>query len=172
MLKAAGACLVVAAAAGIGVSFSADLKKRCSELRMLKQMIYMLRGEIKYTKTPLPEAFSHIAVRLPEPFSLFLNGTAERMRRMEGETLGEIWRDQIKKDLAASHLSRQDKEQLATLGEILGYLDLEMQLSAVDLYLEQLESGIRQAQEDAGEKRKLYQTLGVAGGIFLVILLL
>ena len=68
MLKGIGALLILASAAGIGVSFSNDLKGRCMELRLLKQMIYMLRGEIKYTKTPLPDAFASIAVRMKEPF--------------------------------------------------------------------------------------------------------
>ena len=72
MLKGVGALLILASAAGIGASFSSDLKGRCMELRLLKQMIYMLRGEIKYTKTPLPEAFASIAVRIKEPFGSFL----------------------------------------------------------------------------------------------------
>ena len=66
MIKGIGALLILASAAGIGVSFGNDLKGRCMELRMLKQMIYMLRGEIKYTKTPLPEAYASIAVRMRE----------------------------------------------------------------------------------------------------------
>jgi len=45
------------------------------------------------------------------------------------------------------------------------------QLSAIELYLEQLELGIRNAQETMAAKQKLYQSLGVAGGAFLVILL-
>ena len=57
------------------------------------------------------------------------------------------------------------------MGEVLGYLDLEMQLSSIELYLEQLELCIRESQEAARTKQKLYQSLGVAGGIFLVILL-
>lgn len=55
---------------------------------------------------------------------------------------------------------------------MLGYLDLEMQLSSIDLYLEQLEISIREAESSIGSKQKLYQSLGVAGGIFLVILLI
>ena len=77
MLKLAGACLIMVSTAGIGVSFGSDLKRRSQELRILKQLIYMLRGEIKYTKTPLPEAFYHISVRLPRPFGPFLAGVAE-----------------------------------------------------------------------------------------------
>ena len=47
-----------------------------------------------------------------------------------------------------------------------------MQLSSMELYLEQLELGIQKAQEELAGKQKLYQSLGVAGGIFLVILLI
>lgn len=171
MLKGIGALLIMASAAGIGASFSRDLKGRCMELRLLKQMIYMLRGEIKYTKTPLPEAFESIAVRMKEPFGSFLEGTAEKMKHQGEESFGELWKSQIRTWLSGTCLKREDKEQLESLGEVLGYLDLEMQLSSIDLYLEQLELQIREAQEAAATKQKLYQSLGVAGGIFLVILL-
>ena len=90
---------------------------------------------------------------------------------MEGQSFGELWQKQIKRWLSDTHLKKGDKEQLGSLGEVLGYLDLEMQLSSIDLYLDQLELCIREAQEAAQTKRKLYQSLGVAGGIFLVILL-
>ena len=163
MIKGIGALLILASAAGIGVSFGNDLKGRCMELRMLKQMIYMLRGEIKYTKTPLPEAFASIAVRMREPFGSFLEELAEQMGNPGKGSFGELWQDRIKARLSGTHLGG--------LGEVLGYLDLEMQLSSIDLYLEQLELGIREAQEAARTKQKLYQSLGVAGGIFLVILL-
>ena len=171
MIKGIGALLILASAAGIGVSFGNDLKGRCMELRMLKQMIYMLRGEIKYTKTPLPEAFASIAVRMREPFGSFLEELAEQMGHPGKGSFGELWQERIKTRLSGTHLKREDKEQLGGLGEVLGYLDLEMQLSSIDLYLEQLELGIREAQEAARTKQKLYQSLGVAGGIFLVILL-
>ena len=171
MLKGIGALLILASAAGIGVSFSNDFKRRCMELRLLKQMIYMLRGEIKYTKTPLPDAFASIAVRMKEPFGSFLEELAKQMENPENGTFGELWQAQIKAQLSGTHLKREDKEQLGSLGEVLGYLDLEMQLSSIELYLEQLELRIRESQEAARTKQKLYQSLGVAGGIFLVILL-
>lgn len=172
MLKLIGSLLILTSAAGMGLSFSADLKKHCMELRLLKQLIYMLRGEIKYTKTPLPEAFSNMADRLPEPFGPFLRETAEEMRGMEGKSFCELWREQVEKCLSGTRLTKEEREQLGDLGEVLGYLDLEMQLSSLELYLERLELCIREAQETMAAKQKLYQSLGVAAGIFLVILLI
>ena len=93
------------------------------------------------------------------------------MENLDGRTFGELWREQIRTGLPGTHLKKDDKEQLGALGEVLGYLDLEMQVSSIELYLEQLEISIRSAQDAITAKQKLYQSLGVAGGIFLVILL-
>lgn len=172
MLKLTGACLILCSAAGIGASFGRDLRLRLRELRILKRLIYMLQGEIRYARLPLPEAFSHVSVRLPEPFGLFLAETADELRKADGRSLGEIWRDEVERRLKSAHLTRNDREQLMTLGEVLGYLDTEMQLSAIGLYQEQLEQGITEAQEQMEGRQKLYQSLGIAGGVFLVILLL
>ncbi len=171
MLKAVGAVMILISAAGIGASLSGDLKRHYMELRILKQLFYMLRGEIKYTRTPLPEAFAHISTRLPEPFCTFLQRTAQEMENLGGRAFEELWREQIRRELSRTHLTREEKERLGDLGEVLGYLDFEMQLSSIELYLEQLELGIRNSQETIAPKQKLYQSLGVAGGIFLVILL-
>lgn len=164
--------MILVSATAMGASYSADLKKHCMELRLLKQMLYMLRGEIKYTKTPLWEAFAHIAGRMPEPFSGFLQETSAEMANLDGRTFPELWQEQVKKQLTGTHLKKEEQEQLAALGEVLGYLDLEMQLSSIELYLEQLELSICNAQESMAARQKLYQSLGVAGGLFLIILLI
>lgn len=171
MLKILGCILVLACSAGLGAAGSMDLKKHCMELRFLKQAVYMLRGEIKYSKAPLPEAFAAIAERVPVPFSEYFSRLAQELSRPGGKSLEVLWREEIGRSLNKSFLRREEKEKLGQLGEGLGYLDLEMQLSTIELYLEQLEEDIALAQEEIRTKQKLYQSLGVAGGIFLVILL-
>ena len=146
--------------------------QRRFELRVIKQMMYMLQGEIRYAHLPLPEAFTHVSVRLPAPFGLFLSGIADELKKADGRTLSEIWKAEEQKYIKKLHLTRTDLEQLETLGEVLGYLDTEMQLAAIRLYLEQLEQSLAEAQEQMGSRQRLYQSLGIAGGVFLVILLL
>ena len=68
-------------------------------------------------------------------------------------------------------LTKEDKEEFARFGESLGYLDVEMQKNAMKLYLKELEQKIEYLQKEIPQKRKLYQSLGVMGGIFLLILL-
>lgn len=172
MLKILGSILVLLCSAGLGAAGSMDLKRHCMELRFLKQAVYMLRGEIKYSKAPLPEAFGSLSERLPAPFSVFFAHLAEELLRPEGQNLGEVWKQEIERSLKESCLKKEEKQKLQSLGESLGYLDLEMQLSTIELYLEQLEDDINLAQEEIRTKQKLYQSMGIAGGIFLVILLI
>ena len=171
MLKILGSILVLACSAGLGAAGSLDLKRHCMELRLLKQAVYMLRGEIRYSKAPLPEAFEALAKRIPAPFSDFFSHLAEELSRPGGKNLDVLWREEIDRSLKQSSLKKEEKEKLGHMGEGLGYLDLEMQLSTIELYLEQLEEDITLSQEEIRTKQKLYQSLGVAGGIFLVILL-
>ena len=161
MLKLAGALMIILSAGGIGISCSVDVKRYCMELRLLKQMLYMLRGEIKYTKTPLQEAFTAISLRMPEPFCSFLRQTAEEMENLDGRTFGELFKGQIRKGLGSTRLKMEDLEQLGALGESLGYLDLEMQISSIELYLEQLEVRIRDTLQLELLMKKLTQISGV-----------
>ncbi len=172
MLKVLGSILVLLCSAGLGAAGSMDLKRHCMELRFLKQAVYMLRGEIKYSKAPLPEAFGSLSKRLPAPLSEFFSHLEEELLRPEGQNLGDVWRKEIERSLKQSTLKKEEKQKLQNLGESLGYLDLEMQLSTMELYLEQLEEDIVLAQEEIRTKQKLYQSMGIAGGIFLVILLI
>ena len=99
---------------------------------------------------------------------------AERICRQEGESLQEIW-SQETEAMAASDknlpLTKEDLEQLKALGEHLGYLDVDMQERTLLLYLEQLDMTIDYLQKHRQEKCRLYTSLGVMGGIFLVIVM-
>ena len=58
------------------------------------------------------------------------------------------------------------------LGQYLGYLDIDMQENTIALYLQELEQKIRLLQEEMPARQKLYQSMGILGGIFISILFL
>ena len=62
-------------------------------------------------------------------------------------------------------------EELARLGEDLGYMDITMQENTINLYLEELKGEISQTRQEAPARKKLYQALGLMAGMFLAILL-
>lgn len=172
LVKIAGSSLIVCSCSAIGFLVSNNLKERIGELELIKKIFLMMRGEIKYNHATLSEAFGTIGKRLKSPYSFVLLQMSEQLDSLEGQPLSQIWEQNLKEMLKASCLCKEDKEKLLQLGSQLGYLDMEMQLNTIDWYLEQIQEETKSARENLKRNGKLYQTMGVMAGIFLVILML
>ncbi len=167
-----GAVLVIASSAGIGFSYSFRLGQRLEQLRQLQRMTLLLKGEISYGCAALPEALSSIGRKLPEPFARFLGRVASRLREYPDKSFQQVFQEEVKKNFRQSALSAKDKEALMQMGAFLGYLDKDMQLRTMDLYLQELDRDILAASESIPGKQKLCKSLGIFGGLFLVLLLI
>ncbi|MBA4687207.1 MAG: stage III sporulation protein AB [Candidatus Galacturonibacter soehngenii] len=172
MLKLFGSILIVMATTGIGYTTGRDLKIRLDNLRYIKKLMLMLRGEIKYLKAPLGEAFFNVAKRAKEPFDLFFNKIALEIEMLECESFYAIWCKHIDHELSKVKLSNKDCQTLKRVGEHLGYMDKEMQLGMIDLYVEQLEEEIKLTKESIDEKIRVYHCLGVTIGLFAVLIII
>ena len=81
MIRAAGAVLVVAGAAGLGTFFSSRLLLRLRLLEDLRKLVFLLKGEILYGNSSLEEAFARAGGRL--------DGRIGRFAEMVAEGIGE-----------------------------------------------------------------------------------
>ena len=57
-------------------------------------------------------------------------------------------------------------------GENMGYLDNEMQIHSIDLYIEELEYEISKMTEQMSTNTKVFKCLGIMAGLFVVIMLI
>ena len=172
--KWTGAVLVLFSAGGLGIWSAMQWKGRLRMLETLRQMIYFLKGEITYSRAPLAEALERVGKREPGPLGGLFEAAAEGIYMQEGESLQEIWSREV--GLLSSPkvrlpLTDEDLEQLTGLGEHLGYLDVDMQERTLKLYLEQLDLSIDYLRTNQREKCRLYTSLGIMGGMFLVIMM-
>ncbi len=172
MIRIVGAVLVVMASAGIGFSYSFCLGRRLEQLRQLERMTLLLKGEISYGYASLPEALTSIGKKMPEPFTHFLCQTASRLKVYPDKSFQQVFQEEVEEDLKTSALTAKDKKALMQMGAFLGYLDKDMQLGTLDLYLQELAGEIKAAQESIPGKQKVCRSLGVMGGLFLVLLLI
>jgi stage III sporulation protein AB len=156
----------------MGWYFSSELRNRIADLKELKKIIILLRGDIRYANTPLPEAVQALAIRQEGKYKLFLSEIADRLKELGGISFQTIWKETIEKKLDNTSLSKKDLEYLGQLGENLGYLDKDMQINTLDLYLSQIEEEIKELTRNVKEKTYLYNSLGVMGGIFITIIML
>ncbi len=156
----------------MGWYFSSELKTRIKDLKELKKLIYLLRGDIRYANTPLPEAVQALSIRHEGKYRQFLSVIADRLHELGGLSFYQIWKEAVDKELNKTSLSTKDRNGLISLGETLGYLDKDMQMNTLDLYISQLEDEIIDLSKNVKEKSYLYSSLGIMGGIFITIIML
>lgn len=172
ILKVIGASMIITSMSAIGFYFSLLLKIRLKELRELKNDMFILKGDIRYNQTPLPEALEQIARRDTSNFKLFFQEVSAMLRESEGGTFTDIWKQNVDKNLKDTCLIGQDKEALSKFGECLGFLDKEMQMNTIDLYISQLELQINELTGVIKERTRLYNLLGIMAGVFVTIILI
>jgi len=171
MLKAAGIFLIIISAAGLGFSKSYELICREKALEMLLRLVILLKGEIRWGNESLPEAFSGAGRKLSGEYGDFLLQTAERARDCPGIRFGEIFRQCAEEKLGHLPVSEEEREAFYTLGGHLGYLDMEMQMKQLELYEGELLRSIEELKSETPAKKKVYQSLGILGGILLAVLI-
>lgn len=155
---------------GLGFDMSGKLGRRRRMLEMILRMIILLRGEIRYGNKSLYDAFTGASGKLEGKYREFFILTAQEMKRNAGRSFGEIFRECAEKCLNLDCLSQEEREQFCSLGDRLGYLGLEMQMKQLDQMEKETEYAIRELEKDFREKRKLYRSMGILGGIFAVVL--
>ncbi len=170
-MRIGGAVCTVAGASGFGLWMAGQYRQRLAKLEQLRQMIFLLKGQILYANATLQEAFEAVGNRTEGDLArLFLN-VADRTASREGESFCDIWKGEVFL-LKNSVLTKSDMQALAALGEHLGFLDRDMQERTILLYLEQLDLQIQQLRDQKQERCRMYSSLGVMGGLFLTVLLI
>lgn len=170
MLKGVGALLIFLAAVGLGYSKSYEITLHEKELEEFLQIVICLKGEIRYGICPLVDAFRNTAERCGKGYREFLYETAGAMEAGDGKALGQIVRKCADKNLLQLSLTGEEREKIGQLGEKIGYLDREMQLRQLELYEEEFQMILKKLRAESPEKKKIYNSLGIMGGIMLAVL--
>ncbi len=172
MIKLTGALLVISSCTALGFYFSNELKTRINDLKELKKLLILLRGDIEFANTPLPEAVQTLSKRHNGTYKEFLKKISQQLLELKGESFASIWKQGVKDHLLHTSLVKEDYLLLNQLGESIGYLDKSMQINTLDLYLEQIDGTINELSKVVKDRTHLYNSLGIMGGIFITIILL
>lgn len=166
MLKLLGSICIIAACSGIGFSKSQELHRYLKELEELKKLFYLIKSELQYTRAPFAELFEKISKKQGEPYRAWLSDLSRQISEKTRTSFWEMWCQAIEKKFEKTSLQEEDLKELKNIGRNLEYIE------NLDMYIEQLEYKIVHTRESNRSKRKLCQSMGIMGGIFLVILLL
>jgi stage III sporulation protein AB len=166
MLKFIGSILIITATTCIGFSKSNEMQRHLHELEELKKLFCLLRSELQYTHSPFAEVFYKISTKTSSSYKEWLSNLGQKLMNKTRGSFWEIWCLSITEDLYETNLKEDELEELKNVGKNMEYIE------SLDLFIEQLEYRIKNTREVYRSKRKLCQSMGIMGGIFLVILLL
>lgn len=170
-MKIAGSGCILMSGTLAGWSSGEKIEKRYRSLNELRRGFHMIYGDISYGANSLVEVIQHVKEQSKY-------GCREVFAQVEGEMKGktkrkfvEIWNGAIDMHEEHMYLNERDICELRRMGENIGSIDREQQLSMVKLYLVKLEQAITELEKEKENKVKLYRMLGILGSVFVVVIL-
>lgn len=177
-MREAGILIMAGTAVAAGFLAAEQWKERLRILLLFRRMVCCLKSRILYANSALPEALAEAGMQysreksgnLSEPGAFFCR-VAERMESEKDRPFYEIWREEAGKLPPDLPMDRADRQNLTELGENLGYADRSMQEKTLGFYLEQTEDSIERLRAESADRVKLYRVLGMAAGLFILVVL-
>ena len=169
-LTLCGAACVVAGSSGWGFLLARQLRRRPIELAALEAALELLRTEIEYARSPLPEALRRTAAASTGPATRLLAGTADRLDRGGGEGCAAALKAALADAEQRSAWVSADVQALEGLGRALGASDAADQVRHIALCVARLRAGAAQAAIQAERQARMWTYLGCLGGMALVLL--
>ena len=169
MIRALGAVMVAVGALWAGWRASAELRDSVRAVEAVIDGLELLERELWERGTALPELLGGLSGRTRDPVSTLFAQCAQACQELDRFPFGDSWR-RLTADLA--ELSPEGRAALLPLGEVLGRYEADGQRAALKRAEEALERERERAEKEQERMGRVYQTLSLAGGAFLVILLL
>lgn len=170
-MKVAGVIFIVASATSMGVRVAWSLRRRCTLLQQLMAALQLMKNEISFCGTPLPQTFALMAAACDGPLERLFSRIARDMDKRRWLTPMAAM-EQALKDVPELPQGDRISLILLELSGKLGKYDLDSQRQGIDLALVQLEEERQKAEREKSVKGRTYETLGVCAGLAMAILLL
>ena len=161
--------MVLAASSGMGFLFSKMSLERIVDLKEWYKGLMVIKNEIGYALTPMAEAFFLAQKKTEGPISVFF-GEVGGLLRNANIPLDQLSDNNITGQLKTSCLNETDIQSAAVFIKELGAKDKESQISQLELMIRNLEEAIEDAKEKNEKNGKLFKTLGVLAGVFVIVI--
>lgn len=158
--------MVIAVCTALGFEKSRELQMHLKELEELKRLFMIIHSELKVTKATMSEIFLKVSKKTETPYKEWLKELANKLEECSAGTFVELWKSSIQIYLGETTLRKDEIYELEQVGLGIQYFE------TLEFYLNQLDFSIQNTREELKTKKKLYQSMGIMCGIFLVIVLL
>ncbi|SHE45823.1 stage III sporulation protein AB [Seinonella peptonophila] len=171
MLKLVGSFITVLTSTWLGFHLAMQVRQRPKQIRQLLTAFSLLRSEIQYGNRPLFEICKLISVREIDKIADIFRFSYEELQKNEGDTTYHCFHKAIRQVWGQTSLKGTEKEIFLDLCSVLGRSDRLDQIQHIDRAKEQLQVVEEKARLEQEQYEKMFRTMGVLGGVLVVILL-
>ena len=172
LARVAGSIMVFTACAVLGLYYSLREGFRIADLTEMKKALLLLKGEIDFTHSPLPEAMAHVSIRLQPKFTELFAQAGENMGMDHMMNASQAWKTALAAAHSGFHFNGEDMHSLNRLGETLGYLGKSTQAEGIDMTVLYIDSQIERLRESEARNQRLYRSAGIIFGLLIIIVLI
>jgi len=172
LFKIAGSMIVILSCTFLGFVLSNDCRKRPQQLRELQSLLQMFENQISYLSDVISEAFERISKVGSSETHIFFSKTIEILNKERTASAPEAWEQAVRQNIKKTSLNLEDEEVLVAFGKLLGRSDIDGQVKNIRLTLGHLKLQEEKAEDSRKSNEKMYRSLGILGGIAVVIVLL
>ena len=169
MIKYIILIIILLSSSYIGILIAKKYQTRVKELKEMKSLLAIFATKIKLTYEPIPQIFKELGNKQNINNSNITNLFKIASKEMEELPAGEAWLNALEK--SNTNLKKEDIEVLKNLSNLLGKVDIEGQISEIELVDNFLNTQIEKAEEERKKSEKMYKVLGVTVGLAMVIVL-
>ena len=166
-MKLIGILFIVFSVGSVGFGIASSLKKHCVLLRKLLSALQILKSEIAFSATPLPQAFALVAASSDGMTARVFSAAAKDMDRRRWLTPQAA----LDKAMEQECPDRELRDALS-LGAGLGKYDRDEQVQTMERTRLRMEELLRHAEQERSIRSKTYETLGICAGLALAIILI
>lgn len=170
MLKVMGVCLILAGAGGFGGCLRRCLNMHFGQMVECREIFTQLDAGREYLRLPYAQLLRRTARGKKEIFAEMLFEVADEMERNRYADADALWQMAFEKRKKQILFDEEEKTLFFALAKSLMLEGNHTQVAK--MYFIQLEDKILKAMEEKKEKQKLYGTVSMVFGLFLIILLL
>lgn len=154
---------------GMGLYYKEQLRSRLLYLRQLQNLLELMMSEIGFGRATLPECCRSLAASMPEPLGSCLLQIYQEAEAHTGLEFPRIFAGCMQQCLDRLPLEEGDIRSFLWFTEQIGLQDKEMQLKLLGESHQQIHNRIVLEESREQSRGQLAMSLGLMGGLLLII---
>lgn len=168
-MRILGGIIFLLGTVGLGMFQSVSYEEEIESLKQAADMMRFLITQIQSENASLPESICKVSVRMEGYIGKILQNIQKKTLENDGKPLSAIWQEEMSG--LSEYFSNKNLDLLVHMFDQTGFYDTKAQLQRLQMNLEVFTEEIRSREEQKEKRCRLYQSMGLMVGIFVIILL-